>query len=360
MVCLSPAQQGLKLTMSSDPTRGFRERFAALFAQGRRQGYLTYAEVNAHLPKQIEPPLLDQILLYLQDQKIELVDEASREDKNERTEMARANSFDELRWTSATDPQAMLRFLQDSGHISPRKLRLCGAAVCRRIWPFLIDLRSQTAMGFTERFADGEIDQEKLRHAGEEAYRAWEASASFQDDRGEPPDKDLYGSSTLWRKRPYQEDPIARHYLAPHRNYAIFQAAYAAFMLTAGVIDRVLSDGQEAVWFATEGGQQEAVAEEVRSQSDILRDLVGPLPFRPITIDRAWLTWNNGTVAKLAATVYNERLLPSGHLDASRLGVLADTLEEAGCRDAEILGHLRSVGPHYRGCHIIDRLLSRE
>jgi hypothetical protein len=57
--------------------------------------------------------------------------------------------------------------------------------------------------------------------------------------------------------------------------------------------------------------------------------------------------------------VYEERDLPSGHLDAARLGVLADMLEEAGCSDPQLLGHLRSPGPHVRGCVAVDAVLGR-
>ena len=43
--------------------------------------------------------------------------------------------------------------------------------------------------------------------------------------------------------------------------------------------------------------------------------------------------------------------------DFSRLPILADALEEAGCADADILGHLRGPGPHVRGCWVLDLLL---
>jgi hypothetical protein len=42
-----------------------------------------------------------------------------------------------------------------------------------------------------------------------------------------------------------------------------------------------------------------------------------------------------------------------------RMPVLADALEDAGCTDAELLAHLRSPGPHVRGCWAIDLLLGR-
>jgi hypothetical protein len=39
-----------------------------------------------------------------------------------------------------------------------------------------------------------------------------------------------------------------------------------------------------------------------------------------------------------------------------RLAVLSDALEEAGAA-AEILDHLRSPGPHTRGCWALDQCL---
>jgi hypothetical protein len=37
-----------------------------------------------------------------------------------------------------------------------------------------------------------------------------------------------------------------------------------------------------------------------------------------------------------------------------------DLWVDAGCTDAELLAHLRSPGPHVRGCHAIEALLGRE
>jgi hypothetical protein len=50
----------------------------------------------------------------------------------------------------------------------------------------------------------------------------------------------------------------------------------------------------------------------------------------------------------------------AGTLDTSRLAVLADALEDAGCDRADILGHLRGPGPHVRGCWAVDLLLGKE
>jgi hypothetical protein len=89
-------------------------------------------------------------------------------------------------------------------------------------------------------------------------------------------------------------------------------------------------------------------------QCNLLRELCGN-PFRPSpNIDPAWLAWSDGVVARLARTAYDERDPEGGTLDNTRLGVLADALEEAGCADPAILGHLRAPGPHVRGCWALD------
>jgi hypothetical protein len=65
-------------------------------------------------------------------------------------------------------------------------------------------------------------------------------------------------------------------------------------------------------------------------------------------------------VVRLAESAYEERDLPSGHLDHARLAILADALEEAGCTDGKLLGHLRGPGPHARGCFALDLVLRKE
>jgi hypothetical protein len=91
----------------------------------------------------------------------------------------------------------------------------------------------------------------------------------------------------------------------------------------------------------------------------ILRDTLGS-PFRPVPLDPAWLTWRDGTIPKLAQAIYEDRQLPTGHLDTSRLHILADALQDAGCTEPDILAHCRSDGPHVRGCWVVDLLLGKE
>jgi hypothetical protein len=100
-------------------------------------------------------------------------------------------------------------------------------------------------------------------------------------------------------------------------------------------------------------------APEQSAQCDLLRCITGN-PFRPVpTIARLLLTWSDGLVPKLARAACEARRLPAGTLDNSCLAVLADALEEAGCDQPDVLAHLRSPGPHVRGCWAVDLLLGK-
>jgi hypothetical protein len=90
----------------------------------------------------------------------------------------------------------------------------------------------------------------------------------------------------------------------------------------------------------------------------LLRDIFGN-PFRPSpSLSSALVKGEYGLLVDLAQAAYNNRLLPSGYLDVSRLSVLADALEDAGCRSTDLIDHLRSPNPHVRGCWAVDALLA--
>lgn len=50
---------------------------------------------------------------------------------------------------------------------------------------------------------------------------------------------------------------------------------------------------------------------------------------------------------------------PVGTLDNGTLSILADALEDAGCDNEDVLVHLRSPGPHVRGCWVVDLMLGK-
>ena len=223
----------------------------------------------------------------------------------------------EAEWLACTDPQKMLAFL--CGRASDRKLRLFACACCRRIWHLLSDERSRRAVEVADCFADGLASREELTVARDTADRAhFEAprSANFRSLNAAPhtAEEDLSGSAA--------------------------DAAVCA---------------ADAVEIAAGGGRRN----ECRQQVLLLCCIFGN-PFRPVPLDPSWLTWHDATIPKLAQAVYEDREMPSGHLDTTRLAILADALEDAGCTDPEILGHCRGPGPHMRGCWIVDLLLNKE
>jgi hypothetical protein len=86
-------------------------------------------------------------------------------------------------------------------------------------------------------------------------------------------------------------------------------------------------------------------------QCALVREVFGN-PFRPAPADPSWMAWNEGAAVKLARSIYDERRFGD-------LPVLADALEEAGCRDEAFLSHCREPGEHALGCWVVDAVLGR-
>jgi hypothetical protein len=100
----------------------------------------------------------------------------------------------------------------------------------------------------------------------------------------------------------------------------------------------------------------EARDREANVQADLCRDLFGNT-FHPVLIDPGWI---NEKVKELSAGAYNEGRLSEGGVNAGRLLVLADALEEAGCTDPLILTHFRGKAHHVRGSWALDLLLGKK
>jgi hypothetical protein len=133
----------------------------------------------------------------------------------------------------------------------------------------------------------------------------------------------------------------------------------ACYSLDPVAYDAALYTSASAAYAAgvCKGDRTEKVARKAEraAQADILRDIFGN-PFRPVAFDSMWLT---STAKALAAAAYDDPTLPAGTLQLYRLAVLADALEDAGCDNGDILGHLRGPGPHVRGCWVLDLLLGK-
>jgi hypothetical protein len=222
----------------------------------------------------------------------------------------------EAEWKSCDDPGFMLDHLESK--VSDRKLRLFATACCRRMWHLLTDERSRRAVEVTEEYADGLASLQAFQAAMEAAGRVSEED----EDNGEP-------------------TPGTAAWLVAY--YPPFDAAYTCGTVSV-LMDRERMKNQPD-WWTTHEKEGE---EEARHQVALVHCIVGN-PFRPAVIDPSIFHWNDGTVVKLAQGIYEDRAF-------DRLPILADALEEAGCHDADILGHCRHPGPHVRGCWVVDLL----
>lgn len=228
-------------------------------------------------------------------------------------------------WEACRDPQSMLAFIGD--RTSPRKFRLFGVACCRRLGKSIQDRRSRQAIEVAELYADGLIGANRLEAAGRAAAYAGGnlAATASRDVAGWP------------RPAGLGEKPGPGQ--AAEAEWARAWAEWAGQIASA--TSRV------------RGGAGEQVV-----QSNLLRCIFGN-PFRLPVVFTAVLAHNDNAAVKLATVIYDERDPASGLLDVARLAILADAVEEAGCADQAILGHLRGSGPHVRGCHAVDAVLER-
>lgn len=80
--------------------------------------------------------------------------------------------------------------------------------------------------------------------------------------------------------------------------------------------------------------------------ADLIREVFGNPFCRQPPLPSIWLT---PTVIELAR---------QAETDLEILPVLADALQEAGCDRLELLDHLRSRGPHVRGCWALEAVLA--
>jgi hypothetical protein len=272
----------------------------------------------------------------------------------------------EAEWLACDDPKKLLEFVRGKGLLSKRKGGLFAVACCRLIWDRLTDERSRYAVVTAERFADGLATDEERRGAHYESGAA--ATAAWDTEAGWPWSAKAAEYVVLSSILPEGTAEAARWDIAALAGSAAYHdgaAAYAAWAEANPAAAAALAADPEAARKAAGAGvvaaQNAMDAQEMACQAPLVRDLFGPLPFRPVSIDPAWLTWGEGTVRRLAEVIYEERpFLPYGHLDATRLAVLADALEDAGCNDVDLLNHCRQPRAHFRGCWVIDLLLGKE
>jgi hypothetical protein len=280
--------------------------------------------------------------------------EPGRLERPRECEMTRRKALGEAQWLSTGSTSALFRELTQHHRVARtsagrRRLRLFACSCCRRFWHLFTDQDARQAVEVAERFADGQAGLDELVAAGR--------SAGDAERRAMNRILELTGGRA-WLGP--QVPPGLK--AAQHAGGTAAAATAAAATVSLGVaaeraaLECVLAAGVGRDRWDDGRPVQHAVE---AMQCDLLRDIFGN-PFRPTTLDSARLTWNDSAVARLAQAAYEERQMPAGTLDNARLAVLADALEEAGCTNGDILGHLRGPGPHVRGCFALDALLGKE
>src|SRR5260370_23483078 len=179
----------------------------------------------------------------------------------------------EAEWLACTDPLPMVDFLRTRA--GARKLRLIACACCRQIWERIADRRSRTGVEVAERFADGLATSAELYNAFLGAHDA--AMAAF-----------VSGTAAT--------------------------ASAAAAASHPDIAVRLRGTGGAIAMSA----YRARAARRLR-QCQVIRNVMGPLPFRQVRVAPAWLAWNGGALPRLTHSIYEERAF-------ERLPILADAL----------------------------------
>jgi hypothetical protein len=261
------------------------------------------------------------------------------------------------------------RILDRLGPAGERKQRLFACACCRRLAGRLTDERSRRAVEVAERNALRLAVQEDLleaHRAAREVAQSFGGQVNFESlGEAEPwplPGAEPFAAGALMAEG---APPLSPFTLAPDRlaigpfrrlpeeeGRAYWAARAAAEVanpnaLQAAILASWAARRSAASVISTPyGGDPESEA-----QLALLADVAGTI-LCPRTVDPFCLTWNQGTVARLARVLYDERRF-------DEMPVLGDALEEAGCTDTSLLEHCRNGGPHVVGCWALDLVLRK-
>jgi hypothetical protein len=270
----------------------------------------------------------------------------------------------EQEWLTGIDPHIMVGWVSClAGEVpyarpqtafSDRKFRLFACACCRQVWDKL-EPAAKAAVEAAERAADSAEIGFLALYSNELYDNAW--AEACRDATS------LSGHSARWVACWTVEDDRFGY----DRRAAVIRTA-----------DAICS----AAWLRNVG----------IDQCGLLRDIFGN-PFRPTCrladiklmanrteqASKIMTEWHRGetdvlheewctaTVLSIAQSIYDSR-------DFSAMTILADALEEAGCNNNDILTHCRcgviehvyrdctlfeAVGPHVRGCWVLDLILEK-
>jgi hypothetical protein len=245
----------------------------------------------------------------------------------------------EVEWGSCPQVHLMLielRRKESPRKWSTRKARLFAVACCRRVWHLLDSPADRRAVEVAEEVAEKEQRLSDLRESHE---------AAGITDLG--PDHERLTRGWCYKSRP-EWDWCFGLAVSPQGRRVCRVARWASTPTPWGRPGETANDARVLLFFRT--GLDTAKAEGL-AQCELLRDNVGPA-ICPAG-QGGWHRGYGGTVRRLAEAIYEERAF-------DHLPILADALEEAGCSDETLLGHLRGPGLHMRGCWAVDLILGKE
>ena len=280
--------------------------------------------------------------------------------------------MNEAEWINCRDNEQIYQFLISKESERKRQLFLC--ACCRHAFGLItkdqkdrvsnmaieyasqsgINLGdvwevSQSAIEAAEKYADGLLKESEQ-----------EAMADITRDVGH-----LYGDIAACAPAP-DEDPdfddasVKMGGDVANASQCAVNAHPNASELTVRVAANFTSFDEDAYYAGAHGDpnidlnhpHMVARRAERAFQWKLLEDIFGETS-RKKKIKRKWLRWNDGYIPHLAQEIYDNR-------DFERMSLLADALDEAGCKDEEILNHCRQQNEHVRGCWVVDLLLGKE
>ena len=226
----------------------------------------------------------------------------------------------EVEWRTETDFSRHLQFVE--GRLSPRKLRLLAAALCRLAGPLLDHPDLVRALNEVEWYADGRAGASELETSRQKcrvlAVQQFELSQRMDEQSG--------------------ADEVPGALIRSELAWAVAYAA-AVSVTVADVVTRLSS------------GVARSLGEGFQTLTrDRLLDVVGN-PFAPVAFCPDWRT---STAVGVANQIYESR-------DFSAMPILADALQDAGCDSDEVLNHCRDTKlTHVRGCWVLDGVLGKE
>jgi hypothetical protein len=190
------------------------------------------------------------------------------------------------------------------------------------------DARSLAAIDAADRYEAGETDEPVYQAAVQAAVRAADDAQN----------RLLVVSNTHVGLQPTS-------YGAAH--FAMTAAQIASKVASQGYYKRVMADLMRVVGASTcpRSTSRKRAAHAIRI---LFLEHFGDIQ-RPVALEPSWRT---EAVMGLASGIYAERAF-------DHMPILGDALEDAGCTTAEILDHLRSPGPHIRGCWAVDLVLGK-